>query len=195
MIAGYSKGDTIIEVLLAITIFSLAAVGGISLMNQGAAMAQRALEIDLVRQQVDSQADALRFLNSEYIAGVSSSSTASRWENMLAKPGVISSAVQEYSKIDEDGRTCAMPTNKFALNLDRLGDGGDMVISSFRQAGTYSRIEAGSAEGIWIQAIEGNVPDGDPTYYDFHIRACWITPGQTAPVKIGTIVRLYAPAS
>ena len=30
-------------------------------------------------------------------------------------------------------------------------------------------------------------------YIDFHIRACWDSPGQSVPVTIGTIVRLYEP--
>jgi type II secretory pathway component PulJ len=62
------RGDTIIEVVFAVTVFSMVAVGGLALMNQGAAMAQRSLEIGMVRDQMDAQADALRYMHSAYIA-------------------------------------------------------------------------------------------------------------------------------
>ena len=39
-----NRGDTIIEVLLAVTIFSLVAIGSMVLMNRGVAMAQQSLE-------------------------------------------------------------------------------------------------------------------------------------------------------
>jgi len=49
MLGSGSRGDTLIEVLLAVTIFSMLAVGVITVMNQGTHAAQRALEITLVR--------------------------------------------------------------------------------------------------------------------------------------------------
>ena len=63
-----NRGDTIIEVLFAITVFSLVVVSSLSIMNQGSATAQRTLEISLVRQQIDAQAETLRFLNTSYVA-------------------------------------------------------------------------------------------------------------------------------
>ena len=56
------RGDTIIEVLLGITIFSMVAVGAMAVMNRGAAIAQQSLEITLARQQVDVQAEMLRYI-------------------------------------------------------------------------------------------------------------------------------------
>ncbi|MBJ58357.1 hypothetical protein CMN24_01415, partial [Candidatus Saccharibacteria bacterium] len=56
------RGDTLIEVLFAVTVFSFVVVSSLAIMNQGTAAAQRSLEISLVRQQVDAQADSLRFL-------------------------------------------------------------------------------------------------------------------------------------
>ena len=61
------RGDTLIEVLFAITIFSLIVVTSLTLMNQGTAASQRALEITTVRQQVDGQAEALRFIHDAYV--------------------------------------------------------------------------------------------------------------------------------
>jgi prepilin-type N-terminal cleavage/methylation domain-containing protein len=62
------KGDTLIEVLFAVTVFSLVAVGSLSIMNQGTTVAQRSLETTLVRQEIDAQAETLRFVHDSYIA-------------------------------------------------------------------------------------------------------------------------------
>ena len=71
-----NRGDTIIEVLLAVTIFSLVAVGSMVLMNRGVAMAQQSLETTLVRQQIDAQAEMLRFVHDQARAALGEQRTA-----------------------------------------------------------------------------------------------------------------------
>lgn len=66
---NFSKGDTIIEVLFAVTIFSALAISGLSVMNRGVGTAQRSLEISLVRQEMNNQAEILRFVHNAYITG------------------------------------------------------------------------------------------------------------------------------
>ena len=61
-------GDTIIEVTLSITIFSLLAVLSLNLMNNGISNAQRTLEITMARNEIDAQAEALRYIHSSYVA-------------------------------------------------------------------------------------------------------------------------------
>lgn len=196
------RGDTIIEVLFAVTVFSLIAIGGLSLMNQGTAMAQRALEIGLVRQQVDAQADALRYLNKAYIADYGKRGEASQRWNQI----VTDRAVDQAQRFDEvsDTTACHLPTpadHPFTLDITKLDSNPVLVPTT--DVATYAKVrhDAGTtkAEGIWIQAVRSvtKIGGGDgrarPGFYDFHIRACWFTPGQAAPVTIGTIVRLYEP--
>lgn len=61
------KGDTLIEVMLAVGIFGLASVGAISLMNRGLTTAQASLETAMARQEIDTQAEALRFIHDAYL--------------------------------------------------------------------------------------------------------------------------------
>ena len=61
-------GDTIIEVTLSIAIFSLIAVLSLNLMNNGVSNAQRTLEITMARNEIDAQAEALRYIHSSYVA-------------------------------------------------------------------------------------------------------------------------------
>ncbi|RYX79528.1 hypothetical protein EON76_02310 [bacterium] len=198
MLKSHEDGDTIIEVLFAITIFSLVAVGGLSIMNQGLGMAQRALEIGLVRQQIDTQADALRYLNHAYVADYGKRGQATTMWQRVIEDNAVTSA-QEYSSMVND-RKCHVPTNRsFALNVQKLDT---TPLISVTQAtvdnmDTYSKIrydnDVAISDGIWIQAVRSPVVDNQPGFYDFHIRACWNSPGQSVPLTLGTIVRLYEP--
>lgn len=62
------RGDTIIEVMFAIAVFSLVAVLTISMMNLGTANAEGALELTTARHELNAQAEALRFVHSAYTA-------------------------------------------------------------------------------------------------------------------------------
>lgn len=187
------RGDTIIEVLFAITVFSLLAVGSLAVMNQGTAAAQRSLELTLVRQQIDGQAEALRYMQASYITAFASSvpyaptSPAGQWVEAVGK-GVASAT--PYG-------TCAAPSSAFIVNTQavQVQDGPTIL----RPADTYARVSYAPtlrAAGIWVEAVKSSRFD-DPLnkspYVDFHIRACWDGPGLNTPMTTGTIVRLYEP--
>ena len=191
------RGDTIIEVLFAVTIFSLVAIGGMSIMNQGTAMAQRALEIGLVRQQIDEQADAVKFLNQAYVADYGKRGTATtKWNEIIGENAVA--RAQDFDAMVVDGK-CQLPSlttgKPFALDVSKLDE--NPKINPTLDTATYARVrheeEPARAEGIWMQAVRSPARDDKPGFYDFHIRACWLSPGQEAPVTLGTIVRLYEP--
>lgn len=205
MLNRAERGDTIIEVLFAITIFSFVAVGGLSIMNQGVATAQRSLEIGLVRQQMDAQADALRYLNQAYVADYGKRGDATKiWEDSIASQVV--NAAQKFEDVGAGG-TCNIPDgagNAFSLDVTKLMKKEseltlpDPRIATIKTADTYARVTrindiAQASDGLWVQAVRADVPDGQPGFYDFHIRACWFSPGQAPPVTLGTIVRLYEP--
>jgi type II secretory pathway pseudopilin PulG len=205
------RGDTLIEVLFAVSVFSLVAVGGLAVMNQGSAASERALEITLAREQMDAQAETLRFLNSSYIAVFRSGATydpatpAGQWAlmsaNIKAHPIITTSTL--------GGTTCPTThqSGSFILN-PQLGTFIDSTQGVLNPAKTFSQLEyttsngqpvVSSADGIWIEAISYDpVTSGDAAQsnigsIDFHIFACWDSPGQNVPVTLGTIVRLYEP--
>lgn len=67
------KGDTLIEVTIAIGIFSMIAIGVASVMSSGSSGSQTALETTLAREEIDVQAEALRFIHSARISSRSDS--------------------------------------------------------------------------------------------------------------------------
>jgi type II secretory pathway pseudopilin PulG len=202
-----NHGDTMIEVLFAITIFSLVAVGGLAIMNQGTATSERALEITLVRQEVDAQAETLRFLNSSFVAvyrpnaSFASTTPAGQWQIM--EDSIIGTAAVSASDFGAVGNTCPTPPNgSFILNTREAkfispSEGRVGPARTFSQVTYDGGSQVIAAEGIWIEAIRSATVLGNNQsnagYVDFHIRACWDSPGQDMPVTIGTIVRLYEP--
>lgn len=62
------RGDTIIEVMFAIAVFCLVAVISVSMMNTGVVQAENALEAAVTRNELNAQAEALRFIHSAYIS-------------------------------------------------------------------------------------------------------------------------------
>lgn len=193
------RGDTLIEVLFAVAIFSLVAVSSMSIMNQGTATAQRALEITLVRQEIDAQAEALRFLNASYISNGLAYDEWKKIHDELAIDG--SDGIGNVTEFGS-GSDCSIPNNSFILDTHNA----KVESEKPNPAETFSKIIYRAppdqaifdrAEGIWIEALKDDNKNRDyqknAGYIDFHIRACWYSAGQAVPVTIGTIVRLYAP--
>lgn len=202
------SGDTLIEVLFAVSVFSLVAIGGLTLMNQGSNTSQRALEITLVRQEIDAQAESLRFLHNSYIAsyqsGVSTypaNPPAEQWVAMVASmaPGTI--VVSPFGNYT----TCpsSPPSGSFIINAKaaKFIDPGQFN-QKFKEAEVFSRVvyddvTVNASHGLWIEAIRSGTSrdtnQANVGFIDFHIRACWDSVGLSVPMTIGTIVRLYEP--
>lgn len=195
------RGDTLVEVLFATAVFSLVAVGSLLIMNQGSATAQRALEITLVRQDIDAQAEALRYLNAKFISqphGIDCvNPPVDEWTAISCQ--AIASA-SPYNT----GSPCAIPSGAFILNARKAlfidptgGANTPRLATTFSKVNYDANSNFSSADGIWIEAVKKtpslSAGEAGAIYTDFHIRACWDSPGQPFPVSIGTIVRLYEP--
>ena len=200
LIRHRQQGDTIIEVLFAVTVFAMVAVGAMSIMNQGTGTAQRSLEITQVRQQIDAQAEALRFVHQSYVAqfqrGAAPTGKAVLWEDLVDNSDEPASAFGV-----QDGQCPTIPGRAFALNARNVEMSperptnevpGDATFPPFAQVAYRDDSSVEAVYGLWVEAVRGESTEG-PDYVDFHIRACWDSPGSDVPVTLGTIVRLYEP--
>ena len=204
-----SRGDTLVEVLFAVTVFSFVVVGALSIMNQGTAASQRSLEITLVRQQIDAQAEVLRFTHDSYVAeyrtGISYDTTdtetspAEEWWRMTTS-GFSATSASPFGSTSDGCPT--PPTGSFIMDPRNVrfmpGTGSNLQPSVTYAQVTHTATGAFSAaQGLWIEPIRAaNNFDSDQSstgFIDFHIRACWEAPGTSAPLTTGTIVRLYEP--
>ena len=203
----HQQGDTLIEVLFAVAVFAMVAVGSLSIMNQGTATAQRSLEITLVRQQVDAQAEAIRFAHQAYVAAYQKDATATgiakTWTDMTSKAadGKGADNASEFGAISGSCPAIVPGQKPFILNTHTaviwnstptMTPPSGVSLPPFAQV-IYDGNAIQNAYGIWIEAVPSAQVSGQPGYVDFHIRACWDAAGSSAPATIGTIVRLYEP--
>lgn len=182
------RGDTIIEVLLAITVFSVVAVGAIMMMNRGVALSQRSLEITLVRQQIDAQADMLRYIHDQARQGQGYQAT---WQQLLASHLKEAGAHETVSSASE----CPASPPDRSFSLQTAGTGDDRTIVRelrYRPAEVYAMAnQPQGSRGISIQLTRV----AGARAYDAYIQACWYSVGLDRPMTTGTIVRLYDPAA
>jgi type II secretory pathway pseudopilin PulG len=193
MTRRHEQGDTIIEIVIAFAIFALAAVSTLIILNKGVATTQRNLEATLVRQQVDSQAELIRYIHD---------SRGAAWATMLSK------VTTNPAPISSDGPTCPTTTDISTGFYVRPTINADPKATTFAVQGltattytntpqTYAKIDyttgAPKAEGIWVQVAEAENDTGSGIKaYDFYIHACWDSVGLNIPMTLGTVVRLYA---
>ena len=200
-------GDTLIEVLFAITTFSLVVVTSLAIMNQGTAASMRSLQITLVRQEIDSQAETLRFLSSAYVSAyypgyapnLADASTSPAEEYYRVLNSVTASSVSKFG--GEDPKTCPTAPNGSLILNTRLAryvayNPATMVGADAFSEVTYNADDSiNRSGGIWVEAAKSAAAPGVPGYVDFHIRACWSATGSNMPTNLGTIVRLYEPTN
>jgi type II secretory pathway pseudopilin PulG len=201
-------GDTLIEVLFAVAIFAMVAVGSLTLMNQGTAAAQRSLEITLVRQQIDAQAEAIRYVHQAYVAafqknGVAPTGVAAQWAKMTSKTtGKGEDNASTFGQTDNGVCPATVPGQRpFILNArtatiwnatPAMSAPVGASLPPFSQVIYNNDSSINRSYGLWVEAVP-SVGSNGPGFVDFHIRACWESSGSSAPVTLGTIVRLYEP--
>lgn len=176
--AKYESGDTIVEVLLAIAVFSAVAVATLILMHRGVLLAQQSLEVTLVRQQIDAQADLLRYVHARAAAG--DLPARGVWDGLPRRDG----AAEQLLGIDVCPET--FPSNGFALRVRGGEVASDLI---YRSPAVYARTVDAESHGVSVQLTKAQGANAEDAY----IQACWYPPGRSRPVTIGTIVRLYEP--
>ena len=215
------SGDTLIEVTLAVGIFSMVVVAVVSVMNGGTNSAQTALETTLTRQSIDTQAEALRFIQGGVIQDKTNGTDGNytklwreitKSDNVYAGTEIQNFGSEQCKKIYNG----TLDFNSFyafvidpkqlstlqdeAPNLDKIrisliNTGSNQ---NFFSPATYPRIvyngdNSPSAEGLFVVAVPEGLDNSSATYYDFYIRTCWYSPGSSTPSTISTIIRLYDP--
>lgn len=113
---GHKIGDTLVEVALAIGIFSMVAIAVISVISGSTSSAQSTLETTVTREAIDVQAEALRFLQTAYISG-----------------GETGTAVNNYAKVwkaitARAERSNSEDTIKYApTSCDEIYNGNNLI--------------------------------------------------------------------
>lgn len=156
-------------------------------MNRSVSTGQRSLEITLVRQQVDSQAALLRHARDNNLPAWSTIKTGT-----LAPDGGGTVDLEQCPDVASQ-----LPAGSFYMR-PVAGEQAVAVVRAnvanrFSPASSYSMVDldpvSHRANGIWVVPVRVGSPA--TRAYDMYIKACWDSVGQTRPMNISTIVRLY----
>lgn len=216
----FKRGDTIVETMFAFALFGLIAISSLQIMQRGIRITQTALEMNLVRSQMSSQAEALRFLNATHISDIAYkrapvSGYGLVWNSIVNE---AKTSAAPFSSLTQNGQcrsAKAINSSAFALGVRNSSNQGvDRIKNLDATANTtgYARLLYGStsdsnvvesstnvslssAAGLWIEAVKPptSLVDTQSQYYDFHVRSCWSAPASSTPITLSTLVRLYVP--
>lgn len=131
---AHKSGDTLVEVALAIGIFSMVAIAVTAVLTSSSSGAQSALETTLAREEIDTQAEALRFIQTAYSTNrnaTENNAYAALWRKITSKAinlnnvGTKAEEILNYtpsscSDLYSDGS--AVKDHMFILNTKKLSD-------------------------------------------------------------------------
>lgn len=182
------RGDTVVELMLAFAIFSLAAVTTIAILNQGVSIAQRSMEKSLVRQQVDSQAEIVRYIRSTNDAAWTTLTSNSL---LTTNPMPLSSTSCPTLASLDSTRSFFITRSATAFNINTIANASN----NYEPPSLHATVDyaASKSRGIWVQVAKAENRSGTASLdaYDFYIHGCWDSVGTTVPMTMGTIVRVY----
>lgn len=168
------RGDTLIEVMLAVGIFSMVAVAVVAVMSGGTSSAQTALETTLAREEINTQAEALRFIQSAYIAEKDSNvgKFGELWQAItkesinFANPENINETLLKYSPNDcsvlyQDDNS-EVRQYGFAINTRKLGifmTPQDIIIQGSQKNGSEYIMTPASTYPRLVYSDDANLID------------------------------------
>lgn len=180
------RGDTLVEALIGFGVFSLLAVGVVGIMNRGVAMAQQGLERTLVRQQIDTQVELLRYARD---------TGSPVWSQIKAAATVDAPEYNDEQCVSVDP---ANIVNRFIVDSDGQNVAVRKGASVMNKPEYIARVDYESipakSYGLWVEAVRVDATSSSQAKlraYDMHIRGCWYAPGDSRPQMVATIVRLY----
>ena len=182
------RGDTLVEVTVAMAVLGLMLAASLAVINRGLMGVSNAVERTSVRASLSSQAELLRYVFDDPVTNKVT------YEKILKHTGSNTSLGQNGCEIGNGGFYLSVGSSTSPVEMYELNSAGTTELAN----NVYGQPEAasdnkGNSQGIWI---EGDKHDGQgdmPGYIDFYVRACW-TPHATQQPGSGRMesnVRVY----
>jgi prepilin-type N-terminal cleavage/methylation domain-containing protein len=194
------RGDTLIEVLIAITVLGIIVAGVLATMNRSLVSILNSAERTASRTDINTQIDLLNYIYRN---------DRTTWSNILniTHAGNISNGdapnnAKEVCKLNEKSNYGTKKPGSFYIEPEYDTDGSiknvrlqDNLTNSNKN-GINEEQRARIGQGIWIDAVyyrQG--PSNQRSYIDFYIKACWVPfGGGTSPganTRSMTTTRIY----
>lgn len=175
------RGDTVVEVLIAIAILSLVIVGALRVMSAGQATAYNAVERTQVQALLSSQLSLVRYMRDEYIRAGNASTTpaAADWNTVVGR--------FDAATIDNDPCSGSVRSGFYITEDYTAAPASQHVISNYSYSAATGAPGAGN--GVWLEAQQ--VPAGN--FVDVVAKACWSPAGSNVSQQSKIVSRLAIP--
>ena len=182
------RGDTLIEVLLALAVMAMVITVSLRTMNDGFS------KLMVSAQRSETQAliyGQMALIRAAHTKAEESTSTAGDWTKILT-------AVAPVGTVANANGCTAIAGSKFWFTTP-VGAGSnwtDATVSiNFTQT-TSSLSYPVPGNGLWVEFIkkdtDNNAGTKNDNYYEFYVKACWNGPGSsTTKQQIKSVMRLY----
>ena len=186
------RGDTLVEVTVAMAVLGLMLAASLAVINRGLMGVSNAVERTSVRASLSSQAELLRYVFDDPVTNKAT------YKEILKRTKPNASLGQEGCKIGGGG---------FYLSVNNKTGTPPVEIHKLNQADTnkltnnvYGQPEAGEvgnnsgvSQGIWIEGDKHDAQGDMPGYIDFYVRACWTPHAAQQPGsgRMESNVRVY----
>lgn len=186
--ANHQRGDTLVEVLIAMAALATVVSLFYSIMQNSYAQGQIALERTVTQARMNGQAAMLREAQARAVAG-----DATTWTAIVARVNVLNAPAIYPTPRDE---TACVPESerdatRLRFYLEAPDAGGVQVRATEGNKRSSSYPIPG--DGMWIEGfkIGGTQAGGAQPYYAFYLKGCWTSSFGGQDQAMRTIVRLY----
>lgn len=171
------RGDTLIEVLLALGILSMVVVGCMSIMNFSFGTGLDTTARTRTLALLNGQANLLKSARDSYVHR----QNVDDWKNIRSHSTSLSLAQSNPCQVGADANS------RFYLNANAANHWAQLQTTA---GGKTDTAQPQLGNGIWIEAYRHDPLNG-PNFYDFYIKACW--QGNRSEQQLVSVVRLYDP--
>jgi len=180
------RGDTLIEVLVAVSVFGVIVVGAFSLMSRGVAQMYDSMERSEVRLLLNEQVEALTYARDQHLVSQSGGLLATQYDIEADRAWQGVEAEFPQASVPALNAGCDDQENAFLLLIDGSGyiQHSNTILSPIADG------FPSPGNGIWMQKIDSDASAKVP-YIDFYIRACWTQTSNPQTQVLSTVVRLY----
>lgn len=186
------RGDTLVEVMLAIAVSAVVVMLTISVISRGLTSLQLSVERSQVRSHIEGQTAMLRYARELYMKDRAAvGGLAAQWRDNILQPvsqpnGYLNLSGHGVPGDLVDDTVCKPKSSKAFYIAYDPATGASLQ----PYAGATPQTIATPGRWMWIEAynVKGSSP---PDAIDFAVHACWNGPGGGVLQHEVTIMRLY----
>lgn len=191
------RGDTLVEVMVSISVLGLVVVGFMVIMNNANTSLRNAIERTEVRTSVNAQTEIIHYVRDAHLkstqgGGNTNQIFAALWNDIQRY--AFTSGTPEANVATEP---CSFTEGNLAANRPGsfvvMRDAASGLVLKPVTSGTNGGGRAVPGNGLWVDAIHyaPAVGTNQVGYTDLYVKACWAAISGGVDQQTSTIVRLY----